>query len=358
MKKIKVLHQVLDPSGAGGVSAEFRALKSSGLDNKYEFIPMILRDYKSGLNIHDILFYFREIKEINPDIIHVRGAAIDGLNAVIAAKFARCGKILVTVHGMYSDLVYIHPLKRWISKYIVEWLIFKLSDGISCVCEKAMNRTYFDRYRKKMLPYVYNRMPIFDENLKEKFHNLIRNKYNIPKEAKVCLYVGRMTKEKGLLYFIYALNELKKDWPSNLVFLFVGDGEYRKIMQEACISFGNNVIFTGNQKNVEMFYDAADFFIQPSLHENHSISLLEASAANLPSIVTDCGGNTEIIDDDIGIIIPTRDSQKIVEAVNTMCEDEKRLYYRDNLLKKDFSRFSNIEVDKSLDKVYQMILKS
>ena len=88
MKKIKVLHQVLDPSGVGGVSAEFRALKRSRLSEKYDFDAMILKNFHSGVNFHDIKFYYKRIKEIKPDIVHIRGAAVDGLNAVIAARLA------------------------------------------------------------------------------------------------------------------------------------------------------------------------------------------------------------------------------------------------------------------------------
>lgn len=70
MKKIKVLHQVLDPSGVGGVSAEFRALKRSRLSEKYDFDAMILKNFHSGVNFHDIKFYYKRIKEIKPDIVH------------------------------------------------------------------------------------------------------------------------------------------------------------------------------------------------------------------------------------------------------------------------------------------------
>ena len=63
MKKIKVLHQVLDPLGAGGVSAEFRALKKSKLNDSFEFEAMILKDFHAGVNLHDILFYYKRIKK-------------------------------------------------------------------------------------------------------------------------------------------------------------------------------------------------------------------------------------------------------------------------------------------------------
>lgn len=185
MKKVKVLHQVLDPTGAGGVSAEFRALSASSLSSKYDFDAMILNDMHPGVNFHDIMFYYKHIKEKRPQIVHVRGAAVDGLNAIIAARLAGHCKVLTTVHGMYSDLVYISKAKRWVSKNIIERAIYTLSHGISCVCKNATDRSYFDKYRKKMLPFVYNRIPTYDLTSKPTIREEIRCTYGIPSELSL-----------------------------------------------------------------------------------------------------------------------------------------------------------------------------
>ena len=358
MQKVKVVHQVLDPSGSGGVSAEFRTLKESKLSEKYEFIPMILTDFHAGLNIKDMKFYYKFIIKEKPDIVHIRGAAIDGLNAVIAAKLAGNCKILVTVHGMYSDLVYISKLKRWISKNIIERLIFLLSNGISCVCKNASDRPYFDKYRKKMLPYVYNRIPNYNLKLQNQYREEIREKYDISQDEIIALYVGRMTREKGLETVERCFERMKNGWPNNLTFLFVGDGDYYKMMKDKCASFSTKILFVGDQRDVEKYYAAADFFIQPSLHENHSISLLEACAAKLPAIATNCGGNTEIISSEkTGVIIPVNDDDALSCAIYRMVDFEERAKFKHNLEKYDFSMFSNDSSDRSLDCVYEALME-
>lgn len=357
MKKIKILHQVLDPRGIGGVSAEFRALSRSSLGKFIDFHQMVLTDFRPGVNFHDVRFYYNNIKAVQPDIIHIRGAAVDGLNAVIAAKLANKGKILVTVHGMYSDLVYIHPIKKWISKNIIERLIYGLADGISCVCRNAEERKYFDRYRGKMLPYVYNRMPVFNVEKHIEYRKTIRAKNNIPEDAVVGLYVGRITREKGVEVLVNALSELKENWPARLVILVVGDGDYFETMKARCEEFADHLRFMGAWQEVEPFYGAADFFIQPSLHENHSISLLEAAAAKLPSIATECGGNSEIVQKDIGILIPTNDTVALEKAIVDMCNDDVRDSYKQALIGHDFSRFEDVEVDAALIKMYLRLME-
>lgn len=359
MEKVKVLQQVLDPSGIGGVSAEFRALKASKLSEKYEFQSMVLSDFRPGVNIHDILFYYKEIIKQKPDIVHIRGAAIDGLNAVIATKMARHCKVLTTVHGMYSDLVYISPLKKWIAKNVIERLIFRLSDGISCVCKTAERRKYFDRYRSKMLPYVYNRMPKYDLSDQVLVRKEVREQYGIRDNDVVCIYVGRMTKEKGLKTLEATFEILSEKNLNRLVFLFVGDGDYRETFEYNCKKYSIRTIFAGMQQEVSRYYKASDFFILPSLHENHSIALLEACAAKIPSVATDCGGNGEIIYDGFsGILVPIDNAERLSDAIIELLKPSVLTYYKRNMQTLTYEQFSNAACDNALDTVYQQILKN
>ena len=354
-KKIKVLQQVLDPSGSGGVSAEYRALQKSSLTEKYDFEPMILMNCHNGVNFKDIKFYYKKIRETKPDIIHIRGAAPDGLNAVIAAKLARRGKILVTVHGMYSDLVYIHPLKRWISQHVVERLIFGLADGISCVCKAANDRDKFNRYRRKMLPVVYNRLSDYSAYDGEQIRAKVRQELQLSEEMIVGVYVGRVTKEKGMEYLKSAMETLDKQWPKNFAMLIVGDGQYLPELKASCeqLVHSGNVICLGNQKEVQRYLFASDFFVLPSLHENHSIALLEATAAELPIIATDVGGNREIVKD-AGMLIESRNSNELLHAVQKMLDADVRSAYKKQI--SATKEFTDEYVDRQLDAVYTSVL--
>lgn len=360
--KIKIAQQVLNPIGGGGVSVEYRTLmkNASEICNQFEFIPMILKDYRRGINWHDIRYYYQFLKKEKPDIVHIRGAAIDSLNAVIAAKLAGKCKILVSVHGMYSDLVYISKFKRFISKHFVERMIFKWCDGISCVCENASKREYFIRYKRKMLPFVYNRIPTKDLSKRNIVSKQIREKYTIPIDAIVGCYVGRMTREKGLEYVYKSLLLLDSVWPENTYFIFVGNGEYKKEFEKKCAELNNKakIIFTGEKEDVFQFLLASDFFIQASLHENHSIALLEACAARIPSIATNVGGNNEIIEDGItGIIIPKKDEHALFEAIKEMINTDTRKYFSDKINLEKYEKFSDDIINKRLYDVYTMILE-
>ena len=359
MDKIKVAQQVLNPHGIGGVTAEYKLLQHSELQRKYEFVPIILQTPHKGVNFKDIHFYLSKFKDCKPDIIHIRGAAPDGLNAVIAAKIYGKAKILVTIHGMYSDLVYISTFKRWISRNIIEKLTFKMADGISCVCKAANDREIFQKYRKKMLPFVYNRMPVFSFDNYNDIRAKIRTQNNIPDYATVGIYVGRITKEKGLSFLLMALEKLDINWGENFYILMVGDGDYKSEFESRCkeLRHFNNIKIVGSKPNVRDFLFASDFFIQPSLHENHSIALLEAMAARLPTIATNVGGNAEIVEDNItGILVQPFSETKLYEAIKEILSNNKRLHQLgENIKGQSFEAFSNTSVDNRLDEVYNTI---
>lgn len=345
----------------GGLKSEYQALcRSSRLTETYEFIPMVLERYHRGVNLQDIFFYYKAIKKTQPDIIHIRGAGVESLNAVLAAKLANQGKCLVAVHGMFSDLVYYNPLKRWICLHFVEKAIFRFADGISCVCQTAENRTYFDRYRKKMLPYVYNRIPKFGD-CSEAEKTRIRQQLQLPSQAKIGIYVGRMTKEKGLSYLLEALEQMDDAWPDNFYLLLVGEGNYLAEMQDACktLQHNKNIIFCGKQFDIEKYLHASDFFIQSSLHENLSISILEACAAKLPCLATNVGGNAEMItDQETGILVPPYSAEALKENLIRLCDREIREKLKACMTARTFEAFSNQNVDKQLDAVYRRLLQN
>lgn len=360
-QKIRVAQQYVNSSNGGGLKTEYSALaKRKSLDAKYEFIPVVLDRCHNGISIDDILFYRKEFKKAHPDIIHIRGAGIESFNAVVGAKLARQGKILVAVHGMFSDLVYYNPLKKWICKNIIEQMIFYMADGISCVYEKASGRDNFRKFKAKMLPPIYNRMPYF-RDLSECEKAALRDELKLPQDAVIGIFTGRITREKGLSYLAEALKAMDKCWPEDLLILIVGDGEYLAEMQSKCSEMNHfrQVIFTGQQgwNDVRKHLCAADFFLFPSLHENMPISILEACAAKLPCIVTDVGGNTEIIKENInGIIIPAGSAEAIFYGIKKMCDYDFRVYLREHEKQIDYNKFSDEQVDKQLEKVYEKLL--
>jgi glycosyltransferase involved in cell wall biosynthesis len=74
--------------------------------------------------------------------------------------------------------------------------------------------------------------------------------------------------------------------------------------------------FAGVRDDIPDCLSAIDIFVIPSLHETHSIGLLEAMRAGKPVVATSVGGNTESVRHEReGLIVPPGDADALAEAL-------------------------------------------
>ena len=89
----------------------------------------------------------------------------------------------------------------------------------------------------------------FKPNLK--LRNILREKFNIKKSDKVCMYVGRINYDKGLKLIIHASHHfVNRD---NIFFVLVGDNEIEDFEFFNLIKSQNNIIYLGHQKKLMKF---------------------------------------------------------------------------------------------------------
>ena len=80
----------------------------------------------------------------------------------------------------------------------------------------------------------------------------------------------------------------------------------------------------GFQDNVAQWMASCDVFVLPSLHEYHSIAVLEAMRAGKPIIATEVGGNGESIEKDLsGLLVPAKDEKALADALYKLVTDEE-----------------------------------
>ena len=177
------------------------------------------------------------------------------------------------------------------------------------------------------------------------------------------LYVGRVVRDKGINELCYAFERLHKDYLKTRLIL-VGpyedsldpiSEESRKIIDE------NEAIEAVGAKGGDellAYYAAADCFVMPSYREGFPNTVLEAGAMGLPSIVTDINGSREIIvEGRNGLIVPSKNSQAIYEAMSRMVNDKEKLeYMASNARKMIADRFEQSFVRKCLYDFYDEIL--
>jgi len=148
---------------------------------------------------------------------------------------------------------------------------------------------------------------------------------SLPKKKQklfTILYVGRLTKRKGINYLIKAFCKLNKNKDCKLI--LAGDGNFREKLEKQVKKSGhkNFVEFIGilNHDQLIKIYRSSDVFVLPSLNEGMSNTLLEAMASGLPIITTDVGGTKELFCDN-GYVIRKKSSEDIFEALKKLKSD-------------------------------------
>lgn len=181
----------------------------------------------------------------------------------------------------------------------------------------------------------------------------LKNNDSFKKEFKledkpIVLFVGNLIKRKN----VDSLLEAKKIANSDYYLVVVGDGPlYKKLTKKVEDENIRDVIFTGSRGDVENIIPSCDLLILPSYSESFGLVLIEALACGKPVIGSDVGGISEIINDDVGLLINPKKVSTIAKAIDKLVNDEDlRLILSMNARNRalDFS-----EVDIPYDEVKQ-----
>ncbi|MFT6835925.1 MAG: glycosyltransferase involved in cell wall biosynthesis [Francisellaceae bacterium] len=110
----------------------------------------------------------------------------------------------------------------------------------------------------------------------------------------------------------------------NIDLTIVGDGPEMGVLRELSKNNLEKICFLGQRNNTEQYLQSGDIFIQFSTTEGLSRSIIEASASGLPCIVSNVGGNKEIvIDQKTGYIIPPNDTASLSQSLEKLICDKK-----------------------------------
>src|SRR5450432_3892948 len=123
-------------------------------------------------------------------------------------------------------------------------------------------------------------------------------KYNIHKDEKIVLFLGRITMQKGPEYFQAAPKRVLEVM-DNVKFVMAGSGDMirRTIEMAAAMGIGHKVLFTGFLRgpDVEKIFKMADLYVMPSVSEPFGIAPLEAMSHDVPVIVSKQSGVSEML---------------------------------------------------------------
>lgn len=137
----------------------------------------------------------------------------------------------------------------------------------------------------------------YDIQKKSEWAEEIAFKYGTRRYKTIFGYVGRVVPEKGINELLEAFMDIHD--PAILLMIVGPTNEtirldqelYRKSLKE------NNILYVGPVSNAAKYFAAFDFMLLPSYREGFGMTVLEAAAMGVPSIVSDIKGPTDLIRD-------------------------------------------------------------
>lgn len=300
-----------------GNKEDIQEIGKTAQDNIIEFDSKIY-----GIK-EQLKFPYKELKKMKPDILHVPHYNI---------PIFYSGKIVSTVHDL-THLIHKeflpNKLAYWYAKFMI-WIAIKKSVAIYTVSQntkKDILRFFKVNPDKiKVIP-----LAVGDEfvNKDKEETEYLYEKFNIPRDKKILMYVGNLKPHKNLEKLIeaFSLIENKEDYR----LLLVGKAfEAYNILEdkEKELKIDKYVIHTGivTQEELVDLYNLVDLFIFPSLYEGFGLPVLEALACGTKvvcskiSSIPEVGG--EVVDyfdpNDAGEI-----KRKIEDSLEKEFEEEK-----------------------------------
>ncbi|MTK53264.1 glycosyltransferase [Paludibacter sp.] len=343
----------------GGPATEYLLLMNSPLKDKFQFDPLLQREAPHGINLALLRDMIAQIKKVKPDIVHVRGLHSEGFYGLLAARLAGVKKVVLCVHGTYTDSLNVGVFKKFIYGRIIEPFTLRNADLVYCVCDFAARRPYIYQHTNRLYGFIHNAAPDYSMYNKEESRQKIRTELGIRPDEIVGVTVGRVTFGKGHKTLIDAI-KLLETRNYNIRYLIVGEGDYLDELQTQLADEikSKQVILLGQRSDVKDILFASDIFILPTLHENLSIALLEACAAKLAIIATNVGGNPEVIQHGkTGIMIPPRNAEKLANAILALVRNpEKRERLAVQAQKNARTDFSQEKIFNEIETMYNLVL--
>jgi len=133
---------------------------------------------------------------------------------------------------------------------------------------------------------------------REEFRISLRKRFDLPDEARVGVFVGRLDQQKDPVLLVESFAEAAKD-DTGLHLIIIGDGVLRQKTRQAIdrLGLGGRCIMAGLLPAVEIadIHRGADLFLLASAYEGMPIAILEAMACGLPVVATAVGEVPKIV---------------------------------------------------------------
>jgi lipopolysaccharide/colanic/teichoic acid biosynthesis glycosyltransferase len=187
----------------------------------------------------------------------------------------------------------------------------------------------------------------------------IRAELQIPQDAQVIGFVGRLTRDKGISELLAAFSSVLTHFPEVHLILIGGFEDGDPLSKETMLLLESlkNVHQIGFISDPTPYYHVMDMLVLPSYREGFPTVPLEAAAAGKPVITTDAtGARDSVIDQVTGRIVPVADAVALASAIRDLVADPKTArLYGENGFSRVQNEYSQEVIWAGLEKLYLQV---
>jgi glycosyltransferase involved in cell wall biosynthesis len=264
------------------------------------------------------------------DVVHLNSNHPGSrLGILFGFALARAGAPLVCVEHRVTrldDIIIPNPLRPFLP-HLFRWSRQGAVRVVTVSKQNAELLTSYYGLRTDRIAIIHNAtdLPQFDESQVAQARAALRAELGLPENAIVILTLARLAPNKGHRYLVEAIPEILRMHP-NAYFVFAGEHVKAEpvIEQINALGLGPHVHLLGFRSDTQHLLAASDFFVLPSLAEGFSLALVEALAFGLPTVATDVGGASEVIQPGQGgLLVPPANSAALAAALNHLLSLDK-----------------------------------
>lgn len=286
----------------GGWADELRVINVPviALGRRPGFHPQLSRRLSAIMRQHDVEVV--HCHHYSPYVYGVLAAAMSGV------------RVVFTEHGRLSD-AQPSPKRRLINP-----LLSMYPGPVFAVSENLKQFMVAEGFPARRIEVVYNGVAVGDRPTAAE-RDAARSDLGIGRDAFVVGAVGRLDPVKNLSAMLRARQSLSDTLPSSRV-VIVGDGPERSSLEATATALGiaPSVVFTGYRNDVRRLMAAFDVYVNCSLYEGVSLTILEAMSSELPVVASRVGGNPEVvINGETGAVVDG--PEQIAAALHRLADD-------------------------------------
>ena len=189
-----------------------------------------------------------------------------------------------------------------------------------------------ERFRRKLVSFGAPQEKIIHTPFAintSKFHPTpeidLRSRYNIPSDAVIATYLGRLSIEKNVDNILIALDKAMDELP-NLFALIVGGGPDKDKFLSLKRKNNNRFIFTGfiPEEELQSHYAVSDLFVTPTLNESSCFTVFEAMTCKIPIITSEKDHDPDIIHMENALLVrDVLNTNEIKEKIFLLADNAK-----------------------------------